>query len=76
MLISKGFPKEIVERYERRNFRYYGDRQDKTKIEHLMFWHQRGRSGDEYWKGVEYLRFDKEEEGRLEYRICYWANRG
>ena len=79
-LISKGFPIEVIERYKRRNFRYYSERQDKAKIEHLMFWHQRGRSGDEYWKGVEYLKFKKEdsdkEDGRLEYRICYWANRG
>jgi hypothetical protein len=73
--LAQGVPKEILEGYQRRKFRYHSDRQDKAKIDHLMFWHQPGRHGDEFWKGVEYLIFDTE-DGRLEYRICYWANRG
>ncbi|MGD0328961.1 MAG: hypothetical protein ABSB40_00775 [Nitrososphaeria archaeon] len=46
----------------------------KGTIKHLIFVHQPSHNGLEYWKGLEQCVFD--EDKSVEYRACYWANRG
>jgi hypothetical protein len=68
-----GFPKEISDRYRRRNLRFRIEGIPAGDISHFRFFHHSVGGGEEFWKGVEFCTFDG---GRREYRICYWANRG
>jgi len=42
-----------------------------SKIKHIRFVYQDGEDEGQFWMGVEKL----EENGRTEYRFCYWADR-
>lgn len=70
-----GFPEEIKRWYKDRNWVFKMEREPKGTIRHLIFVRQPIRKGLDYWKGLEQCVFDKEDK-RIEYRACYWANRG
>jgi hypothetical protein len=68
------FPDEIIRRYNKRKWRFTIRGKYRGVIENFRFFHQKGSGKEEFWKGIEKLRFD--EDKRIEYRFCYWANLG
>jgi hypothetical protein len=68
------FPREIIQKYDKRKWEYRPKEGPKGKIEHLRFFPQEGKHNEQFWKGIEKVRFDS--DGRIEYRFCYWANLG
>ena len=71
---ESGFPKVVLDRYRRRKSRFFMERRLAGDIAHFRFFHQKGGAKEEFWKGIEFCTFH--DDGRTEYRICYWANRG
>jgi hypothetical protein len=68
------FPEELKRRYVRRNWRTTSSDEADGVIEHLFFIQEKYPE-DEYWKGVERIRFN-DHPYPLQYRFGYWANRG
>ena len=67
------FPEEIVKRYEKRKWGFTTDGKHQGHIEDIRFFPQ-VFGKEKFWKGVEKLKFD--DDNRVEYRFCYWANLG